>query len=167
MTLMNLNRTGLRALAYTILGFILSLTLLLLAFSFTSLGLLVFILPEFDDELSFKIGLAFLLIFSYFFGNKAKVEIVEKQRNKYLVSYLYGMLTLFAASLAYSVVRLTVRDNCIENDINSISIFFLRPLYIGLLFGFPSILLFGTLFARHASQATRDVSVVSKKTANT
>ena len=151
---MNLNKTGLRALIYTTLGLILAATFLLLsAFSSSTIGLLLFFLPEFENDLSMKIGIVALLILSYIFGSKVKVEIVQKHRNKYLITYLYGMLTLLTTSLVYNIVRLATCDNCIESDFDSIFMFFIRPLSIGLIFGLPSILIFGTLFAIQTSKA--------------
>ena len=143
------NRGGLYAVIYTVFGLLLSFCLLLATCRLSStIGLLFLFLPEFSYNLCFKIGLFALLVFSYLFGNKATIKIQAKRRNKYLLTYFYGIVTILTSSLVYNIVRLILYDNIVEFGFNSIFVFFCRPIFIGLVYGLPSIFVFGTLFAR-------------------
>jgi hypothetical protein len=147
------NIGGLYAVIYTVFGLLFSFCILLVTCRLSStIGLLFLFLPEFSFDLCFKIGLFALLVFSYLFGNKATIEIHAKRRNKYLLTYLYGILTVLTSSLLYSTVRLILYENIIEFDFNTIIMFFYRHLLIGLVYGLLSIFIFGTLFARQISR---------------
>jgi hypothetical protein len=100
--------------------------------------------------LCFKIGLIALVVLSYFLGNRATIDILVKHRNKYLVIYLYGLINLLTASVIYNITRLVLYDN--EFDLDSMLMLFGRPIFIGLVFGLPSIILFGTIFARQITK---------------
>ena len=147
------NKGGLYAVIYTVFGLLFSFCLLLVTCRLSStIGLLFLFLPEFSFDLCFKIGLFALLVFSYLLGNKATIEIQAKRRNKYLLTYHYGIVSVLTSSLVYNIVRLILYDNIIEFEFNSIFVFFCRPIFIGLVYGLPSIFLFGTLFARQMAR---------------
>ena len=147
------NKGGLYAVIYTVLGLLFSFGLLLVTCGFSStIALLFLFLPEFSYDLCFKIGLFALLVFSYLFGNKATIEIQAKRRNKYLLTYLYGIISVLTSSLVYSIVRLILYENIIEFEFNTIFVFFYRPILIGLVYGLPSIFIFGTFFARQIAK---------------
>ena len=151
------NKGGLYAVIFTVFGLLFSFFLLMVAVrSSSTIALLFIFLPEFVYDLCFKVGVVALLAFSYYFGNKAFVEIVAKRRNKYLTTYLFGLISILTSGIIYNVLRLLLRDETFEFDQNSIFVFFFRPIFIGLVFGIPSIIIFGTLFARQIARLKID-----------
>jgi hypothetical protein len=151
------NKAGLYAVMYTVFGFIFSFLILIVAARLSpTIGALFIFLAEFDYNFGFKIGFLSLLVISYLLGKKAYFEIREKHRNKYLICYIYGVFTIFISSLVYNITRLILYDNVVDLDFQSIYIFVCRPIFIGLILGLPSIILFGTLFARQLSRWTTE-----------
>lgn len=141
------NIVGLYTVVFTLCGFAVSFLLLIITARLSSsIALLLFFLPEFNFDLSFEIGLISLLVFNYLLGQNLYKNLIITGRKKYFIAYLYSLLSLLLASLVYNTIRLILYDNIIECDIDSIYIFFCRPLFIGLIFGIPSVIIFGTLF---------------------
>lgn len=145
------NKGGLNAILCIILGLLFSI----LPFSLstrTSLSLFLFFSPETEINTYFVIGLLTLIIIGYFLGRKASIEIILKKRNKYLITYLYGLSNILTTAFIYGSIRLIGQPCPIELDNNLLIVFFYRPVFLSLLFGLPSLLLFGLLFAKRISK---------------
>jgi hypothetical protein len=109
--------------------------------------------------MNLAVGVVGLLTAAYFFGQRAGIEIIEKEKNEYWTGIKFGFLILWTGTIIGSCVGFIKEgiDNIGTND-NPFVDYFYKPLFWVTIFGLIPVIVVGLLFGRQIKKQGRKIS---------